>query len=141
MAEVESSLQGADPASIAALLGKLALHYWRPNFTDLQAKQLYMDYIGDLKTYPLDAIEQAIGAYRRNEKEKWFPKSGQLIALCEAAVKARRMDRLWLRQRLDLPKEDPRPDAATRKKRAEEMRRIGASLKDGEFPAPGRGAE
>eukprot|EP00913_Durusdinium_trenchii_P005309 g4955.t1 len=141
LVEVEASLKGAAPAEIAALLAKLALHYWRPNFTDAQAKQLYMDYIGDLKIYPLDVINRAVGVYRRNEKEKWFPKSGQLIALCEAAIKARRTDRLWLRKRLDLPKEDPRPDAATRKKRADEMRRVGASLKDGDFPAPGKGAE
>lgn len=136
LAEVEASLRGAAPADIAALLAKLALHYWRPNFTDQQAKQLYMDYIGDLKIYPLDVIDQAVGVYRRNAKNKWFPKSGELIELCEAAVKARRNDRVWLRQRLALPKEDPRPDAETRKQRADEMRRIGASLKDGDFPAP-----
>jgi hypothetical protein len=72
--------RAAKDEAIILLLGKLALHYWRPDFTPSQAKQLYSDYVQDLASYPLKDIDSAIREYRQG-KHRFFPQVGQLISL------------------------------------------------------------
>lgn len=67
--------------AVVAILGKLALHYWRPDFTPEQSKQLYLDYVEDLMPYAVVAIGEAAKEWRRNPANKFFPKSGELIGL------------------------------------------------------------
>lgn len=69
---------GKDEA-ILALLGKLALHYWRPDFTPGQARQVYADYVYDLGPFALSDIASAINKYRQTGANRFFPASGALI--------------------------------------------------------------
>ena len=66
--------------AILALLAKMALHYWRPDFTPSQAKQLYGDYVDDLSQYPMSKVAAAIEEYRQRGG-KFFPTVQQLISL------------------------------------------------------------
>ena len=65
--------------AILVLLGQLALHYWRPDFSEGQARQLYTDYLDDLRPYSVADIDRAMKSYRRNGDNKFYPTSGQLI--------------------------------------------------------------
>lgn len=66
--------------AILALLGKLSLHFWRPDFTAGQAKQMYADYVHDLREYALSDINDAIIKYRQ-AGATFFPTSGQLVQI------------------------------------------------------------
>lgn len=63
------------------LLGKLALVYWRPDFTPGQAKQLYAQYLDDLRPFAFADVAEAIETYRQNGENKFFPTPGQLRAI------------------------------------------------------------
>jgi hypothetical protein len=78
-AEIEAV--NAKDAAILVLLGKLAVHYWRPDFTPGQARQLYADYVEDLREYSLRDINNAILKYRRDAESKFFPTCGQLVGI------------------------------------------------------------
>lgn len=67
--------------AILLLLAKLALNYWRPDFTAGQAKQLYLQYLDDLRDHAFADIKEAIDKYRQNPENKFFPTSGQLRGL------------------------------------------------------------
>lgn len=72
------------------MLLRLAISYYRPNFTEGQAKLLVKDMVNDLDRYHVSEIEVAIQKYRRDAANKYFPRSGQLIELIEADRKDRR---------------------------------------------------
>lgn len=63
---------------IAVLLTRLAVHYYRPDFTEGQAKSLIRDMVEDLSMFGIGEIEASIKAYRRNAENRFFPTSGQL---------------------------------------------------------------
>ena len=63
---------------LTAMLAKLAQHYYRPDFTEGQARQLIRDYLSDLEEFDLRDVEAGITAYRRDPKAKFFPTVGQL---------------------------------------------------------------
>lgn len=65
-------------ATIAVLLAKLAVHYYRPNFTENQAKSLIGDLVEDICEFSVAQIEVAIRQYRQAASSKYFPTSGQL---------------------------------------------------------------
>ena len=67
--------------AVGAILSRLALHYWRPDFTPMQAKLLVQDYLADLGAFTPEQINQACAEYRRNGENKFFPTSGQLLKL------------------------------------------------------------
>ena len=69
--------------AILALLAKLSLHYWRPDFTPAQAKQMYADYVEDLREYALRDIAAAMKKYRQSAAT-FFPTSGQLVQIIRA---------------------------------------------------------
>lgn len=66
---------------VAILLAKLAVHYYRPDFTEAAAQSLIGDMVEDLHKFPIVDTEQAIKQYRRDPKNRFFPNSGQLIAI------------------------------------------------------------
>lgn len=66
---------------VSAILARLALHYWRPDFTPEQTKLLISDYLDDLWPYSLPQIERACKEFRMDGDNKFFPKSGELIEL------------------------------------------------------------
>ncbi len=69
--------------AILIQLAKLALMYWRPDFTPGQAKQLYEMYLDDLRVYSFYDITKACAKFRQNADNKFFPTSGQLRGLIE----------------------------------------------------------
>ncbi len=73
----------AKEKAILVLLAKLALVYWRPDFTPSQAKQLYDQYLDDLQEYPFADISEACQKYRRDGENKFFPTPGQLRSIIE----------------------------------------------------------
>jgi hypothetical protein len=76
----ESSSEAQKGATIAILLTKLAVHYYRPDFTEGQAKSLIRDMVEDLSAFALGEIDASIKAYRRGAENRFFPTSGQLRA-------------------------------------------------------------
>lgn len=66
-------------AAIMALLGKLALHYWRPDFTPGQAKQVYADYVEHLLPYPMVEIAASIKCYQASPDSNFYPSIGRLL--------------------------------------------------------------
>ncbi len=128
LTQAERNLEPATKAEIISMLGQLALHYWRPDFTKDQARLLYGDYIHDLSAYPKALIENAIAIYRRKPDAQWFPKVGQLIALIEPEYRNRLSVRADIRARLNVPKDAPRPDKATRTAGAEMARKVASKL-------------
>lgn len=66
---------------ISAHLTKLAMHYWRPDFTPGQMRHLMADYLEDLRGHSPAEIADACARYRRNPENKFYPRSGQLLEL------------------------------------------------------------
>lgn len=90
---------------VAVSLARLAAHYWRPDFTAIQAELLFEDFVADLTGFSNDEIETACRLYRQNGKNQFFPKPGQLREIALAQRKdAAGMDRISKR-----PLTEPRP--------------------------------
>jgi hypothetical protein len=70
---------------IAAILSKLALHYWRPDFTPTQSKLVLSDFLSDLAPFTPQEISAACDTYRRNGENKFFPTPGALLAILKPA--------------------------------------------------------
>lgn len=64
---------------IAAALSRLALHYWRPDFTPSQAALLIEDFLDDLKDFSVQQVINACAEYRRDGSNKFFPTPGALM--------------------------------------------------------------
>lgn len=71
------------------ILSRLAIHYYRPDFTEGQAKLLIADMVEDLREYSPDVVADACSEYRRKADSKFFPNSGTLRALALEIVKHR----------------------------------------------------
>lgn len=74
-------LKAQKDEAILLLLAKLAVVYWRPDFTAGQAKQLYSQYLDDLRDFAFQDIADAIEKYRRDPENKFYPSPGQLRGL------------------------------------------------------------
>jgi hypothetical protein len=74
-------MQPNERKQIAAILARLSLHFWRPDFTPDQARLLIKDYLEDLAGFAPNEIERACMAYRRKPDSKFFPKSGELLGI------------------------------------------------------------
>jgi len=70
--------------TILLMLSKMALLYWRPDFSPGQARQFYDQYVEDLREYSLADIDIAVKKYRRGAGNKFFPMPCDLRALIEA---------------------------------------------------------
>lgn len=80
----------ATPAQIQAQLAKLIPHYWTPDLTEAQMRSKFQDFCCDLEGVSVAGIEQACIAYRRDPKSEFFPKPGQLLALCKDDIAERK---------------------------------------------------
>lgn len=63
------------------MLSKLAMHYWRPDFTPGQMRHLMADYLEDLRGFTPVQVAEACAKYRRDAANKFFPRTGQLLEL------------------------------------------------------------
>lgn len=70
--------------AILLLLAKLAIVYWRPDFTPGQARELYTQYLDDLRPFAFADIAEAIEKYRQDAENKFYPLPGQLRGIIEA---------------------------------------------------------
>lgn len=90
LSELKAGLWGAGPEYVATALLRLQAHYWRPEFTPAQAKELYADFMDDLGHIPPDILDEACAAYRRDPEARFFPRPGQLLAIAEPLLAERR---------------------------------------------------
>lgn len=67
--------------AITLMLVKLSAHYWRPDFSEGQARQLIADFIHDLAPFELEDIDRAITRYRSDPANRFFPHPGALIGI------------------------------------------------------------
>ena len=79
--DYQRAAEGQKDEAILLLLAKMALVYWRPDFTPAQAKQLYAQYLDDLRPFAFADIAEAFQTYRQNPENKFFPTPGQLRGL------------------------------------------------------------
>lgn len=87
---LKQALWASGPEYVATSLLRLQAHYWRPDFTQAQARELYADYIEDLAELPPDLLDEAIRRYRRDPSAKFFPRSGDLLGLINVDWQTRR---------------------------------------------------
>ena len=78
MPDAEREALAQKDEAILLLLAKLAVVYWRPDFTAGQAKQLYTQYLDDLRPFAFKDIAAAIETYRQDPENKFYPLPGQL---------------------------------------------------------------
>jgi hypothetical protein len=80
-------------AQIVLMLSRLAVHFYRPDFTEGQAKSMIQDMVSDLGGLDLRDLDRAIATYRQTPfpmgKFKPFPDSGTLIQLSNVERKHR----------------------------------------------------
>jgi len=69
----------------AAILSRLALHYWRPDFSPEQARMLMADYLDDLVEVSPNQLERACMEFRKKPESTFFPKIGELLAIINPA--------------------------------------------------------
>lgn len=91
----------ATPAEIVGLVGRLSLHYPRPQMTAAQNSLVGNDFISDLSDMTADEIAEACDAYRRNPANSYFPTPGKLIAGHAAIIALRKKAAKGARRLLD----------------------------------------
>lgn len=93
------------------MLARLAAHYYRPDFTEGQARSLIGDYCHDLQEFEVADVLEAVRLYRRDPASKFFPPVGTLRKLAVLSAKDRR-ERFEAEQRGPLKPEcgDSRPN-------------------------------
>ncbi|MBI3678034.1 MAG: hypothetical protein HY243_15605 [Proteobacteria bacterium] len=93
-AAIEEARAKAGPAltqaQLAAQLGRLALHYWRPDFTAEHVKLMLADFFADLNGATESHVIEACARYRRNAKNAYFPTPGKLYELAKDDIALRR---------------------------------------------------
>lgn len=76
----------ATPHEFVTQLGRLATHYWRPDFTTEQSKVLYGDFIRLLDGMTLSELREACDTWIMNPDNRFFPTPGQLRDLVKDAL-------------------------------------------------------
>jgi hypothetical protein len=79
--QIEIALKPAKPRKILSALARLRLHYATSHMSEQELALMLEDYINDLAEYPKDILENACIEYRKDGRNLFFPKVGQLIAL------------------------------------------------------------
>lgn len=103
-----SMAKQAERAKLVAIqLAKLAQHYWRPDFTAMQAEALFGDFLEDLEPFDPEEIESTCRTYRQDSRNQFFPKPGQL----RERLAASRTDALKMARAAAKPLHDSRPTA------------------------------
>lgn len=115
LAELAAESPKAAVKDFAVHLGKLSLHYWRPDFTPDQAKQFNADFVSDLDGITADELAGACAAWRRNPANRFFPRPGELLALVQDGKRDRALRKagaLRLLAFIDGEPENAAPDRA-----------------------------
>ena len=60
----------------------MAIHYYRPDFTEQHARLMIADYVADLLEFSVADIEAALREHRHDSKAKFFPQIGELRERC-----------------------------------------------------------
>lgn len=129
--DLRAAMWASGPEYVATSLLRLQAHYWRPDFTPAQAKELYADYIEDLSELPPDILDEAIREYRRNPEARFFPRTGELLGLAAKNLEERR------RAISRLEAHVTRSEAIAHPKRSpEELARVKQAIKDAFKPFP-----
>jgi len=119
LSELKAGLWGAGPEYVATALLRLQAHYWRPEFTPAQARELYADFMDDLGHIPPDILDEACAAYRRDPEARFFPRPGQLLAIAEPLLAERRRAASRIEKAMN-----EKPDRGPYRRSPEEIARI-----------------
>jgi len=98
------------------MLIRLSAHYYRPDFTEAQAKALIRDMVEDLEEFTIFDVEVAIRTYRRDPANRFFPRAADLRGLIEADRKERRITGGKVRGEPEFPDSRPAMWEYTRKR-------------------------
>ncbi len=93
LTEVVGGPPKATPREFAAHLGRLAIQFWRPDFTPEQAKIQYSDFIRLLDGLTADEIRQACDDWMMDPLNRFFPTPGQLKEMVADNLRRRARDR------------------------------------------------
>lgn len=77
-------------AAIVLALSRLAISYYRPDFTEGQAKVQIQDMLHDMDSYPASDVNTAIVRWRNDPQKRFFPRGAELGELARQEVKHRR---------------------------------------------------
>lgn len=132
-AELQAIIAGAPKATVrdfAGHLGKLALHYWRPDFTPDQAKLMYGDFVHDLDGVTSLELERACAAWRTDPTKEFYPKPGGLLALVKDGLADRARARMGAEYLLGLlVEEKPAGDAGVEFDAAARLHALGEQMR------------
>jgi hypothetical protein len=78
LTEIAAGPPKATVREIATSLGRLAQHYWRPDFTPEQAKLLYGDFVRLLDGATAAEFQRACDEWVMDPLNRFFPTPGQL---------------------------------------------------------------
>ncbi len=70
----------------AECLGRLSLHFWRPDFTPEQAKLLYEDFAHDMQGVTADELRAACQTWRTDPLNNFFPTPGKLLEIVKESL-------------------------------------------------------
>lgn len=83
-------------------LGRLSLHYWRPDFTPEQAKLMFQDFASDMAGTTAAELVEACNEWRRDPENRFFPRPGELLELVKDRLRQRGRDRYAARRMLEM---------------------------------------
>lgn len=89
LTEIVDGPQLATKRDFAMLLGRLAIHFWQPDFTPEQVKLKLQDYEEDLAGVTVDELREACAEWRRDPLNNFYPKSGQLLEIVKPMISDR----------------------------------------------------
>lgn len=89
---LNQTLAPAPVGETAALLTRLSAHYWRPELSPAQVRAMIEDYAQDLREVPLDILAECCRRWRIDARNKFFPRSGELLALALPLVGDRKRE-------------------------------------------------
>lgn len=79
--EPERKIRAQKADAIIELLAKLAVIYWRPDFTMSQLREMYSQYLDAIEQFAFKDIAAAIEKWRNDGANKFFPTPGELRSL------------------------------------------------------------
>jgi hypothetical protein len=132
LGEIIAGPEKASVRDFATVLGKLSLHYWRPEFTPEQAKLLYGDFVRLLDGVTALELRIAADEWLMDPLNRFYPTPGQLAELLEDKLLARAAQRAGAERLLWILNEDCKPSEPVK---ARDMSALKAML-DGKTKAP-----
>ncbi len=110
---IAAAMFGPRPAEIKDFvvhLGRLSLHYWRPDFTPEQAKLMFQDFAADMAGVTAGELVDVCREYRQDPLNRFFPTPGKLLELLDHQLTQRRRDKFAAKRLLDIFDGEPEPE-------------------------------